>query len=78
MPSQKICEGALGHPEDCRCVMNDAEVITAALVAAKFFGSNQHPACEYLQEQNLIPEMLSKSRFSPRWHRLFLPLLDRD
>lgn len=67
---------ALGNQEDCRCVMNDAEVITVALVAAKFFAGNQHQACVYLQEQNLIPRMLSKSRFSRRWHRLFLPLLD--
>ncbi|MDJ0569263.1 MAG: hypothetical protein QNJ53_09470 [Pleurocapsa sp. MO_192.B19] len=44
---------ALGHQEDCRCVMNDAEVITAALVAAKHFDSNQHQACEYLQEQKM-------------------------
>ena len=67
---------ALGHDEDIRTTMGDAEVITSALVAAKFFGGNQEQACNYLLEEGLIPTMLSKSRFSRRWHRLFLPLLD--
>jgi len=67
---------ALGHHEDSRITMSDAEVITSALVAAKFFGGNQGQACNYLLEEGLIPKMLSKSRFSRRWHRLFLPLLD--
>ena len=67
---------AVGHTEDCRRVMSDTEVITSALVAAKFFGGNQEQACNFLLEDGLIPKMLSKSRFSRRWHRLFLPLLD--
>ena len=67
---------ALGHQEDSRITMTDAEVITSALVAARFFGGNQELACQYLREDGLIPNMLSKSRFSRRWHRLFLPLLD--
>jgi hypothetical protein len=28
---------AIGHDEDNRCVMSDAEIITTALVAAMFF-----------------------------------------
>ena len=32
---------ALGHSDDRRSVMSDAEIITSALVAAKFFGGNQ-------------------------------------
>ena len=67
---------ALGHREDNRIQMSDAEVITSALVAAKFFAGNQEQACQYLREGGFIPKMLSKSRFSRRWHRLFLPLLD--
>lgn len=67
---------ALGHREDSRIQMSDAEVITSALVAAKFFGGNQEQACKYLREDRFIPKMLSKSRFSRRWHRLLLPLLD--
>ena len=67
---------AIGHQEDCRIQMSDAEVITAALVAARFFQGNQFVACQYLLEHGLMPKMLCKSRFSRRWHRLFLPLLD--
>lgn len=67
---------AIGHQEDCRIQMSDAEVITTGLVAARFFNGNQSNACQYLLEHNLIPKMLGKSRFSRRWHRLFLPLLD--
>ena len=67
---------ALAHQEDSRIRMSDAEVITSALVAARFFGGNQEQACNYLLEHGLVPKMLSKSRFSRRWHRLFLPLLD--
>lgn len=67
---------AMGHIEDCRITMSDAEVITTALIAAKFFGGNHHSACTYLQEHGLIPKMLSPSRFSRRLHRLFVPLLE--
>jgi Transposase DDE domain len=67
---------AIEHQEDGRVQMSDAEVITAALVAARFFAGNQFLACQYLLEHALMPKMLGKSRFSRRWHRLFLPLLD--
>ena len=67
---------ALGHHEDCRVQMSDAEVITTALVAARFFSGNQHLAQTYLKEHGLMPKMLDKSRFNRRLHRLFLPLLD--
>jgi hypothetical protein len=43
--------------------MTDAEVITAVLVACLFFGGNPLLACYYLQEHNLMPNMLEKSRF---------------
>ena len=67
---------ATGHQEDCRVQMSDAEVITAAVVAARFFQGNQFLAGQYLLEHGLMPKMLCKSRFSRRWHRLFLPWLD--
>ena len=59
---------ATGHHEDARRVMSDAEVLTTALVAAQFFGSNlEHARC-FLQETRLIPRMLSKSRLNRRLH----------
>jgi hypothetical protein len=67
---------AMGHREDPRTVMSDAEVITTALVAARFFGGNHHLARVYLKEHRFIPLMLKASRFSRRLNRLFFPLLD--
>lgn len=67
---------AIGHREDCRVQMSDAEVITTALVAARFFGGNHRLCQQYLKEHGLMPKMLDKSRFNRRLHRLFLPLLE--
>mgnify|MGYP000296260212 CR=1 FL=1 len=67
---------AIGHREDMRVQLSDAEVITTALVAARFFGGNHQNAQDYLKEHGLMPKMVSKSRFNRRLHRLFLPLLD--
>lgn len=67
---------AMKHQDDCRTQLSDAEVITTALVAARFFGGNHQSAIDYLKDHSLMPQMLSKSRFNRRLHRLFLPLLD--
>jgi len=61
---------ALHHAEDPQCQMSDAEVMTTALVAALYFGGKYERARELLQEQGYIPQMLSKSQFSRRLHRL--------
>ena len=61
---------ALGHREDPQTTMSDAEVITTALVAARFFGGNFELARQDLHQPDLIPEMLSKSQFNRRLHRL--------
>lgn len=61
---------AVGHREDCRRNLSDAEVITCALVAARYFGGNQAQACQYLHEHQLMPTMLSASRFNRRLHAL--------
>ena len=68
---------ALRHYEDPQCQMLDAEVMTTAIVAALYFGGNFEPARKYLKEQGYIPNMLGKSRFNRRLHRihsLFLTL----
>lgn len=70
----------LSHEEDPRCKMSDAEVMTTALVAVLFFAGNFSLACRFLQEQGYIPNMLGKSRFSRRLHRMqpyFLSLFVR-
>jgi len=61
---------ALHHIEDPQCQMSDAEVMTTAIVAALFFGGKYERARELLQEQGYIRQMLSKSQFSRRLHRL--------
>lgn len=59
---------AIGHRDDSRRFLSDAEVITTALVAARFFGGNQAQSQDYLQEQGLVPHRLSPSRFNRRIH----------
>jgi hypothetical protein len=59
---------AIGHREDCRRDMSDAEIITTALTAAMFFSGNHSAACSYMQDHNLISKMLEKSRFNRRLH----------
>lgn len=59
---------AVGHREDARCEMTDAEVITAALVAAFDFGGNIERSRSFLQETGLMPRMLSRSRLNRRLH----------
>ena len=61
---------AIHHQEDPQCHMNDAEIMTTALVAALFFRGNHECARAMLKEQGYIPRMLSKSRFSRRLHRI--------
>jgi hypothetical protein len=67
---------AIGHQDDCRRKMSDAEIITTAMVAALFFNGNQVLARAYLKDHGLIPRMLEKSRFCRRWNQLFLLLDD--
>lgn len=61
---------AMGHREDKQITMSDAEVMTTALTAALWFGGNFESARTLLKEQGYIPEMLSKSRFNRRLHRI--------
>jgi hypothetical protein len=67
---------AIGHEEDCRRAMSDAEIITTVVCAAMFFGGNQSQACRYMKEHNLIPGMLEKSRFNRRLHRISMLIND--
>lgn len=61
---------AHGHQEDARRSLSDAEVLTTALVAAQFFGSNLEHARRFMQETGLIPQMLSRSRLNRRLHAI--------
>lgn len=59
---------ATGHAEDPRRAMTDAEVLTTALLAARFFGGNAEHARRFLREAGLMPRMLSRSRLNRRLH----------
>jgi hypothetical protein len=58
------------HQEDCQCQMNDAEIMTTALIASLFFRGNHESARAMLKQHSYIPHMVSKSRFSRRLHRI--------
>jgi len=60
--------------------MSDAEVMTTAIIAMLYFKGNFRLASQYLYEHRYVPNMLSKSRFNRRLHRiadLFLTLFLR-
>jgi hypothetical protein len=61
---------ALHHRDDPQCEMSDAEVMTTALVAARFLGGNYAHARRLLAGPRYMPHMLSKSRFHRRLSRL--------
>jgi hypothetical protein len=61
---------AMHHQEDSQCKMSDAEVMTIAFTAALFFRGNLESARAMLKQYGYIPDILSKSRFSRRLHRL--------
>jgi len=67
---------AIGHDEDVRRGMSDAEIITTSLTAAMFFHGNHSVACAYMKDHKLIPNMLEKSRFNRRLHRISMLLND--
>lgn len=61
---------AIGHQEDSRRRIGDAEVILTALVAARFFAGNHQLSRDYLDEHGFIPGMLSTSRLNRRLHQV--------
>jgi Transposase DDE domain len=70
---------AMHHQADPQWQMNDAEIMTTALIASLGFRGNHESARAMLQQHGDIPHMLSKSRCSRRLHRikdLFLILFD--
>ncbi len=68
---------ALRQYEEPQCQMKDAEVMTAAIVAMLYFKGNFRLTSQFLYEYGYMPQMLSRSRFNRRLHRiddLFLTL----
>ena len=61
---------AINHHQDSQIEMNDAEVMTTALVAMLKYGGNYAEARRQLADQGYIRNMLSESRFSRRLNRI--------
>jgi len=61
---------AMGHREDARCEVSDAEVVTIALCAMLWFGGNFERSRSFLLASGMMPRMLSRSRLSRRLARL--------
>ena len=70
----------LEHRSDVRAQVPDCEIITIAVVSAKYFGSNHERAVQVMQGFGYLSGTLSVSRFNRRLHALaewmlFLPTL---
>lgn len=61
---------SLGIKSDSQCKMNQAEVMTVALVAALFFGGNFSRARKALMWNGHIKNMLSESRLNRQLHKI--------
>lgn len=61
---------ANGERTDKQAHMSQAEIMTAALIAIKYFGTNYAKALEFLQEHHYCNKVLSKSRFSRRLNKI--------
>lgn len=61
---------SLNVKENSRAEMSEAEVITTAIVAVRFFSGNFENARRFLGEHGYIPNMLTKSRLNRRLHKL--------
>jgi hypothetical protein len=68
-----VCDDGLNashHQEDPQQQMSDADVLTTAIIAARFCGGNIETARAVLHSPRSCPRMLSKSRLNRRLHRL--------
>ena len=61
---------AMRHDEDARVRVSDSEVITTAFVSVLYFGGHLDNARHFMQLHGYIPNMLEKSRYCRRLHRL--------
>ena len=61
---------AKNHQMNLQSKTSDAEVITTAIVAAIDFRGNFEKARSFVKVHNYVPNMISKSRFNRRLHRI--------
>ena len=58
------------HYEDSSVRVSHSEVITTAFVSVLYFGRHLDNACHFMKMKGYVPQMLGKSRFCRRLHRL--------
>lgn len=61
---------SLGIKSDPQCKMNQAEIMTVAIVAALFFGGNFSRARHFMMWNGHIQKMLSESRLNRKLHEI--------
>jgi hypothetical protein len=60
----------IGHIEHKERKVCDSEIICTALVSALYFKGNQYHAINYMRSHNMIPDMIGKSGFNKRLHKV--------
>jgi len=58
------------HYEDKSVRVSDSEIITTAFVSALYFGGHLDNGRHFMKMKGYVPQMLGKSRFCRRLHRL--------
>lgn len=64
-----ILEG-INHEEDVRRQVSDSEIILTAIVSSTSFYGNHSSAIKFMKQYGFIPNMLDKSRFNRRLHKI--------
>lgn len=68
-----ICDDylkSISYEDDKQARMSTSEILTTALIAAKFFGGNYNKSRWFLSEHNYMKYMLSESRFIRRLNQI--------
>ena len=60
----------INHQEDIRRRVSDSEIILTAIVSSTSFYSNHYSAVKFMKQYGFIPDMLEKSRFNRRLHKI--------
>lgn len=60
----------INHVEDVRRQVSDSEIILTAIVSSTSFYGNHCSAIKFMKEYGFIPNMLDKSRFNRRLHKI--------
>jgi hypothetical protein len=60
----------INHIEDVRRQVSDSEIILTAIVSSTSFYGNHSSAIKFMKQYGFIPNMLDKSRFNRRLHKI--------